>query len=828
MNKGTDKRPLLSKNKIVIDGKSANRVEMLEIPIQQPNEKILGYRLQLGMHNLAVDKPDSLYYQWLERHPKNKSFLDAIFSEKQTYRIGESFMVSGWNNMLKEIGEPPHYLDSAKIAISNKRFENYFARRGYFNAKATSEVSYSRSKRNAEVEYIINKGEVYVVDSLSVQIESPTLRPLFEEVRAKSAIVKGEPYLLKNLEGERERLTKHFRDMGVYHFQTNNITFEVDTLGTGRKANIKILIKDRLVLAGDSTKSVPFEIYKIGRINVFTEDPSDETDKDVVDSVSFGDINLYSFGKLSHRPKALSKAIYIQKNGLYSDAERNLTNRALSNLKVFHYPNIQYVEDTSSNEPVLVANIYLKPKEKYSFTSGFNVIHSSIEDIGFTFNTSLAIRNVLKGAEIFEVSGRGNIGSSRDFSRDESFFNISEYGIDTKLRIPRFVTPIGVRSWVPNRMFPETVLSLGYFKQHNIGLDKQNLVGLLSYNWHPKKRVRAQFDLLNVQYIRNVNKSNYFLIYQSSYESLNAVAQKHNQDINYVDTEGNLIIESGTDGFINDVLNFNTGLGIADESYQEVRAINERKQRLTENNLISASNFQYAISTKESIQGDEDYYEFRTKIESAGLLLSLLSQLDTSNKGLEQDRKLYNVEYSQYTKFEVEYIKHWDLLRKRVVAFRLFSGIAIPYGNSTNIPFARSYFGGGANDNRAWRPYSLGPGTSGSVNDFNEANFKLAANLEYRFKIYNDFHGAFFIDAGNIWNVLDDVQQEEYRFEGLSSLNDLAVGSGVGLRYDFDFFVFRADLGFKNYDPAYSIKPKWNKLYSFDKSVINIGINYPF
>lgn len=828
LNKGTDKRALLSKNKIVIDGKSANRVEMLEIPLQQPNEKILGYRLQLGMYNLAIDKPDSLYYKWLERHPKNKNFLDAVLSEKQTYRIGESFMVSGWNNMLKEIGEPPRYLDSSKIAVSNKRFENYFARRGYFNALATSEVTYSKNKRNATVEYAIEKGNLYTIDSVDVEIESPTLKPLYEEVKPLSKIVKDEPYLLKSLEDERERLTQYFRDKGVYNFQTNNVTFEVDTVNTGQKANVKILIKDRLLLVGDTTKSLPFEIYRIGKINVFTEDPSDESDKKVVDSTSFDGVDYYSFGKLSHRPKALSKAIFIKNGGLYSDAERNRTTRAFSNLKVFQYPSIQYVEDESAESPLLIANIFLKPKEKYSFTSGFNVIHSSIEDIGFTFNTSLAIRNVLKGAEIFEISGRGNIGSSKDFSRDESFFNISEYGLEAKLRVPRLITPIGFRKWVPKRMFPETLLSLGFFKQQNIGLDKQNLVGLLSYNWQPKKKVRAQFDLFNVQYIRNVNKSNYFLIYKSSYESLNAVAKNNNQNLSYVDANGNLIVESGTNGFIDDVLNFRTGLSIADNGYQEVRAVNERKQRLTEDNLIVATNFQYAISSREGIKGEEDYFEFRTKIESSGLLLSLLSRLDASNEGLEQNRKLYNVDYSQYAKIDLEYIKHWDLLKRRVVALRLFSGIAIPYGNSTNIPFSRSYFGGGANDNRAWRPYGLGPGTSGSVNDFNEANFKLAANLEYRFKIYNNFLGGLFVDAGNIWNLWDDIQDEEYQFKGLRSLSDLAVGSGFGLRYDFDFFIFRADLGFKNYDPSTRVKPKWNKLYSFDKSVINIGINYPF
>ncbi len=162
------------------------------------------------------------------------------------------------------------------------------------------------------------------------------------------------------------------------------------------------------------------------------------------------------------------------------------------------------------------------------------------------------------------------------------------------------------------------------------------------------------------------------------------------------------------------------------------------------------------------------------------------------------------------------------------MATKVFAGIAIPYGNSNSIPFSRSYFAGGTNDNRAWQSYSLGPGSSGSVLDFNEANMKLLFSTELRFNIFKKLNGAVFTDVGNIWNVLDNTTNEPSIFSGLKSLGNIAVGSGFGFRYDFSFFIIRLDLGFKTYNPSIDLQEKWFKEMRFDKSVINIGINYPF
>ncbi|HBK82901.1 MAG TPA: hypothetical protein DDZ41_04775, partial [Flavobacterium sp.] len=278
--------------------------------------------------------------------------------------------------------------------------------------------------------------------------------------------------------------------------------------------------------------------------------------------------------------------------------------------------------------------------------------------------------------------------------------------------------------------------------------------------------------------------------------------------------------------FIDDVVNGNISISNPVD-FEAVRSIGERRTRLIENNLIAASSFTFSTTNKTDVY-DYNFYNLKIKLESAGNILSLLSNTVKQTFSDYGNKTLLGVEYSQYIKGDFEYIKHWDLGRKKSYAIRTFVGLAVPYGNSNSIPFLKSYFSGGSNDNRGWQPYSLGPGSSGGINDFNEANFKLAFNAEYRFPLFGQLLGAFFADAGNIWNVFDNVENKSFTFNGISSIKDIAIGSGIGFRYDFSFFVFRLDFGYKTYNPAKIQSERWFKDVNFGKTVLNFGINYPF
>ena len=825
-------RKLLTKNEIIVNGKKEKSEEIENLIYQKPNTSLLGYHLRLNLYNLANLKHDSVYQSKFIKNPAKYKRMSKFFSAKQVNRLGQSFWYAGIHNFLINNGEPPVIVDPKSTAKSATRLKSYYFNNGYFNVDTHYQIDSIKPKKS-RIKYTVVTGSPFYVDSIKATIQTPVLDSMYQSRKASAFIKTGKQYKTEDFENERNRITTHFRNNGVYYFQPNNINFDIDTIGTNYRANIDMKISDYSFREGDSTTTVPFKIFKISEVNIYTDLAQGKNRPDYQDSLraTYKNFNLYSAGKLKYRPRAITDAVFIAKGSLFSDIRTTLTTRYLSNLKIFNYPTIQYIPDPNdSNGKSLIANIYLQPRKKYSFGASVDFTHSNIQDLGISGAPTLTVRNVFDGAETFEISARANIGSSKALANpDDSFFNVLEYGLDMKLNFPRIFMFFGTEKIIPKSMIPSTTLSLGITKQQNIGLDKENFTSALSYNWSPKRNYSARFDLFNIQYVKNINTGNYFKIYSSSYKSLSALAKNYNADPSYFEPNqpGNLIIDSGTNSFINATIGTNPTIPTTFADQKTIRSINERRARLTENNLVFASNFSFTKTTKTDVK-DETYYGLKTKIESAGNFLSLVARASKQLKNQNGSTSIFGLEYSQYIKGEFDYIKHWDFGHRQILAFRSFGGIAIPYGNSNSIPFSRSYFAGGTNDNRAWQAYSLGPGRTAAVNDFNEANMKIAISAEYRFNFFGQFNGALFVDTGNIWNVLDNVTDEKAVFSGFSSLENIAVGSGFGFRYDFNFFVIRLDFGFKTYNPSDVSGKKWFRDYNFGSSVANIGINYPF
>jgi len=836
VKKVSENEYLLTKNTILVNTKVTKKEEVKNQIYQTPNKKLLGaVPLRLHLYNLARENVDSTYNAWLNRKPKRKQFLIDLLSEKQTERLGDFFVVSGYSKLFKNIGEAPVILDIERSKRSEQRLRNYYFNQGYFNVKTSYKIDTLANKK-AKATYQIETGKPYFVDSFTTKITTPVLDSLYQLTKRESLIKSGKQYNLDDLNQERNRITTSFRNRGVYHFQQSYINYVIDTVNTDQKANIEMIISDQNVRIGDSTYIKPFNLYKISEINVFTNNPYDKQTDKIIDSTTYNGINIYSSGKLRFRPKALTAPISLTLNGPYADFRDQLTRRYFNNLGIFNYPTIQYVEDVSdSTGNSLIANIRLSSMKKFNFRPSFDATHSNIQNFGLEGNLSFSVRNVFRGAEVLQLGLRGNIGSSNDLANPKDvFFNILEYGADLKLTFPRILFPLKTERIITRQMIPNTVSSFGFFKQQNIGLDKENFTGVFSYNWTPFHRTRSglhkttmRFDLLNVQYVRNINASNYFNVYTSSYSRLNNLALNNGVSADYLDEKGNLSITEGTSKFTEDVLSGNSSIITNSQDYRVVRSIEERRKRLTEDNLILSASLSYQRTNQSNIY-DKNFYNVRLKVESAGSILSLLSSSVNIEKNSRGNYDILNVDYSEYFKIEAEFIKHWNLGHQQVLAGRIFGGIAIPYGNSTNVPFSRSYFAGGSNDNRGWQAYQLGPGSSGGTNDFNEANMKLSGSIEYRFNLTEKFKSAFFVDAGNIWNIFDNIDDKDYTFENLDSFRSIAVGSGIGFRYDFGFALFRIDLGFKTYNPANDEDNRWFKSYRLDQSVLNIGINYPF
>ncbi len=826
---------LLTKNSIITNGEKVVDEDIKSLIVQEPNTRVLGYPLRLNLYNLAKKDPDSLYQEWLHRKPNREERLASFLSQKQVDALGESFLVKGYSEWLKKIGEAPVVIDTSRTKKTLQRLSAYYGSKGYFNNSTTFEIIEERRSQRAAIDYLITLGKPYIIDSLSNKIASPAIDSIYALNKESSFIKANKQFDLADFNNERQRLTELFRNTGVYNFQESSITYDIlrDTteLMDDQKMKVELNIEN-LRRRGDSAVTTSeYKVFSIDKINIyagyeFGDDPA------ALQSQDFENHTIFFKDKLRYKPKALTDAIFFEKDSVYRDLDRLRTYRQITNLNTFKYPNIQIQEDSTQNK--LIANIFLTARPKYSLGLNFDVTHSNIQRLGIGFSSSLITRNVFNGAETLSLSARGTFGLLGDTSLSEDFF--SEIGADINLTFPRLWFPLfGMRKLVPYYMLPQTRISAGTSFQKNIGLDKQTLNTILGYSWTPDNNRKNTIELLNILYVKNVNPDRFFNVYGSSYRQLNNIASADTYTNNPLladlyDTpidpnDPRLTIPEGTAGFTEAIIDGTVPSSTDD--FIEVSRIEERRARLTENNLIFASNYTFTKNNKSGFN-DNSFYQYRLKLESAGNLLSALSYVFPFNENDNNNLLVFGVPYSQYVKTEFDFIKHWDLNRSNVLAFHSFIGIAVPYGNSESVPFVRSYFAGGSNDNRAWFPYSLGPGSSRDINDFNEANLKLAFNLEYRFPIVGDIKGALFADAGNIWNVWDNVDDPAKTFSGFDSLGDIALGTGLGLRYDFTYFVFRVDAGFKTYNPAEVPSKRWFREYNFGNAVIQIGINYPF
>jgi outer membrane protein assembly factor BamA len=192
--------------------------------------------------------------------------------------------------------------------------------------------------------------------------------------------------------------------------------------------------------------------------------------------------------------------------------------------------------------------------------------------------------------------------------------------------------------------------------------------------------------------------------------------------------------------------------------------------------------------------------------------------------------RVLGINYAQYLKADIDLRYYYRFNDQNTLAFRSFLGLGLPYGNSTILPFEKSYSAGGSNEIRAWKYRSLGPGSyTDSLYYDKTGDISLVLNLEYRFPIVSWFKGAFFVDAGNVWlvNPSNDFTNGEIHLN--TFYKQIAIGAGFGLRLDFDFFILRLDGGFPLRNPS---KPEGERWVGFDgflsNTNFNFGIGYPF
>ncbi len=807
-----DNELLLTKNTIVVDSITKNSNTLNELLIQRNNARAIGLPLSLYFYNLGNPRGSRDVEEWEKNHPRWYKLFKDVFSEKQSMAVANSFI--GLNNWYLKNGQAPVIINDAKTKRTVSNLQSYFLTEGYFRAKVESKKEITGKKRGA-ITYYVTKGKPSFLDSIYTTIQSPILDSIYQENKAKSFLKKGQQYKDGNFIKEANRIVSLFRNKGVYHFAENNILFDNDTLKDYKKTDVEILISDRVVEKNGEYTTEPFKIQKIKRINIFTDYSYNSRNEPFNDSINYNGIQFKAHNKIKYNPRFLSQSIFIKPNQIYTDSLKTLTQNHLRGLRNFKTSSIRY-RPIPGTEDELEANIFLTPFEKYTIGFDSELSRSNIRNFDISGKFSLINRNTFKGAEIFNFSLLG------------SYFNSTngpgwEIGANISLQVPRFMAPFGFHKLVPKRMQPKTIFSSGISIQKNIALDKQNISLGVDYRWQYNKKKSIQLELLNAQYIRNLNTDNYFNIYRSEYDELSRIveiAKAYDPSITLPDNmpTNNTAIVSLMNRLSRDpnFRDFNA------DAFRDNANVLNRYNIITSDFLIPEIAYTFTYNNRTNIK-DSDFSYFRIRAANSGNVMGILSNQTDSNG----QKTVFKIPVAQYFKVDIEYKKFWDLGRNNVLAHRTFLGAIATYNNST-IPFSRSYFAGGSNDIRAWRTYDLGPGRRLPGLEYNIGSLKFLSSFEYRFDVAGSLKSAVFVDAGNIWDITNSpLVDEESKFTGFNSFFDMAIGAGFGLRYDFKFLVARLDLGFKAREP-YLTNKKWFQNFNFSNTTYNIGINYPF
>ncbi|UCG27274.1 MAG: BamA/TamA family outer membrane protein [Bacteroidales bacterium] len=742
----------------------------------------------------------------------NRKDLEKVIKQKPNRRIlGLKFHLSLYNlsrrgkdgkinNWLRTIGEEPVIYDEYQTGKSTSQLKTVLAQKGYFNAEVFDSVELRKKK--ARITYSIQSNEPYMIRQVQYDFEDTTLRGIVLNDTIASTIKPGEKYDVEILQRERDRLERLLRNEGYYTFSKHYVFFEIDSALGSNRLDIQIGIKNfQQSISGSRYRKIPHHKYRINRVYVYPNfNPQQAlSDPDAYyagqDTISYNGLYFITKEQSGHvKPKVVVQSNYIKEGELYNLTNVEQTDNHLSSLRVFRLINIQFEEvehESDTGTYLLDCIIQLAPFTQQSYMVELEGTNSA-GNLGGAVNLLYQHRNLFRGAEILNLKLKGALETLTEEYVDSlelEFQNTIELGAELNLTFPKFLLPFLEAERFVKKYDPKTTFSLAYNYQRRPVYTRTSANASIGYNWFSPD--------YSSHLIRPID--------------INAV-HIHNIDTVYERTIKGTYLEY---------------------SYRDV--------------FINGLNYSY-IFNNQKINRKEDFIFFRLNMETAGNLVYGINQLANTPEPENSGYKLFGLEYAQFVKGDIDLRYNQVLNETNDLIYRISLGAAYPYGNSISVPFTEQFFSGGANGVRAWHVRSLGPGSTRAGENlfFNQtADIKLEANLEYRFKLFWILEGAWFLDAGNIWTIKEDkdiMDQDPAFFRWNKFYKDLAVGTGLGLRFDLSFFVFRLDLGMKLRDPqGYDIQAdteegiskKWiigNRGPSIKKDdfVLHFAIGYPF
>lgn len=660
---------------------------------------------------------------------------------------------------IRKVGEPPSILDSSLVEISRSQIEKYLFNKGFFNARVESAIEVE--KQRAHIAFTAEPGPMFHVRKIERDFSDPAQDSIYLHYPYTiHKLSEGMRYDTDSLVHEREAIYSEMRDNGYYDFLRQYVQFEVDTNLQGHLADIKILV------ANPEGKSA-HQVYTIDttRVVIFNS-AGNRTAQASRDTLDRNMLYLDYSGR--YRAKPINRYIFLKSGDKYNNFTENLTYDRLYELNSFKSIKVSYQKTDSSHlnatyELIPMKRMANRIEGEYTFNSGRS---------GFNIGNTYTNRNLFGGSEQLEIKlGYGVLFDSRikGNSLFDRVFN-RDWQLGATLTIPRIIVPFVTPSLGKNSM-PRTTFST---------------------NWQI-------FDQLNTY-------SNRYLINSVSYLWNDTRYKVHNLSP--------LILEYRVGRLDPDFMD-----QLEKEGYQLYIESNNRKYF----GLGSQYSFTYNTVRLNELA---DFSYFRGAVDVSGNTLALISNFARFKENSSGEKTIWKVPYLQYAKLEADYRLYRHFGGERQLVIRVNPGVAVPYGNNREfLIFEKEFYSGGMSDVRAWQARTLGPGGYNrevladslrlNLRNLDQlGEVKITTNVEYRFKIMNDFlgaklKGASFVDMGNIWRIRHNDINPNGEFKWDTFLNQMAIGAGAGLRFDLDYFVFRFDVGLKIRDPQFAPDDRW-------------------
>ena len=720
------------------------------------------------------------------RQTPNHEILGGAKFQLSIYNLSGKDSTKWYNKWLRRLGQAPVIYDPELTAASANQLKLALVNQGYMDTEVS--VDTVTDGKKIEVDYHIAPGEPHYIAGITYNIPDDSLRNIIMNDSSEFILHNGALFNRNDMEEERTKIAIRLREKGYFGFNKEYITYTADTTENNKAVDLTLNVMppyENNRIAG-YTRHRPFYIRSIYVITDY--DPMkrhDLSEYQQEDTVTHKGINILYGDEHYLRASIIDDNCFIKIGEKYNSADVDRTYQSLGRLGILKYVNIAFEQAGEHDGKLWLDSYILLTKAKPQSVSVSLEGTNSEGDLGFGVETTYQHRNIAKGSELLTAKLGINYESiSGDIS---GLVNnrYAEYSGEVNINFPKFIFPFLKKSF-RQKIRANTEFGTTFSYQERPEYTRVIAGAGWKYKWTEQgSMISHTFDLL---------------------------------DINYV------YLPQITDSFLDEIAPDNPLLRYSYEDH-----------------FIMRTGYSFYYTNKKATHGignfvyQPDIYTIRAGIETAGNILNLFSHITNQKKDPQADAyKVLGIQYSQYVKLNADYSINHSFDRRNSLVFHAGAGVAVPYGNTTILPFEKRFYSGGANSVRGWSVRTLGPGSynsNNSVSSFMEqcGDIRLDLNLEYRARLFWVFELAAFIDAGNIWTIRSYENQPGGVFKFNEFYKQIAVAYGLGLRMNFNYFLLRLDCGMKAVNPAEGqerfplVHPDFGRDFA-----LHFSVGYPF